>query len=50
MGRELPFFNHSVRIVGKAQRFDELREGMQVGFDTSRTSQGLQVTVLQVEG
>ena len=48
-GRELPFFNASVRIMGKARRFDDLREGMRVGFDTGRTSQGLQITVLQVE-
>jgi hypothetical protein len=48
-GRELPFTFRHVTRVGGVRRFDELREGMSVGFDVGWTSKGLVVTVLQTE-
>jgi hypothetical protein len=48
-GRELPFTFRHVTMVGNARRFDELREGMSVGFDVGWTSKGLVVTVLQTD-
>jgi hypothetical protein len=47
-GREIPFAAPHVVIGGAVHRFDELREGMRVGFDVSWTSRGLRVTVLDV--
>lgn len=48
-GREIPFTFMHVTMVGHARRFDDLREGMAVGFDVGWTSKGLVVTVLQTE-
>ena len=47
-GREIPFASAHVIIRGAADRFDQLREGMRVGFDVGWTSHGLRVTLLQV--
>lgn len=47
-GREIPFAAAHVVVTGGAQRFDELREGMRVGFDVGWTSKGLRVTTLHV--
>ncbi len=47
-GREIPFAALHVVICGSVHRFDDLREGMRVGFDVSWTSHGLRVTVLNV--
>jgi hypothetical protein len=46
-GREIPFTFIHVTMVGDARRFEDLREGMHVGFDVGWTSKGLVVTVLQ---
>jgi hypothetical protein len=46
-GREIPFTFRHVIMVGHARRFEELREGMSVGFDVGWTSKGLVVTVLR---
>jgi|MudIll2142460700_1097286.scaffolds.fasta_scaffold432237_2 hypothetical protein len=46
-GREIPFTFAHVVMVGPLRRFEELREGMPVGFDVSWTSRGLCVTVLR---
>jgi hypothetical protein len=45
-GREIPFEFLHVSMVGPLRRYDDLREGMQVGFDVGWTSSGLRVTVL----
>lgn len=47
-GREIPFAAIHVVIGGSVQRFDQLREGMRVGFDVSWTSRGLRISVLDV--
>jgi hypothetical protein len=46
-GREIAFVWLHVQKVGRLRHFDELREGMSVGFDVGWTSRGLRVTVLQ---
>jgi len=45
-GREVPFASAHVVLTGSVRRFEELREGMAVGFDVGWTSKGLRVTVL----
>jgi hypothetical protein len=45
-GREIPFAAAHVIVTGPVARFDDLREGMAVGFDVGWTSKGLRVTVL----
>ncbi len=45
-GREVPFEFRHVVMRGPFRRFDDLREGMSVGFDVGWTSSGLRVTVL----
>jgi len=47
-GREIPFAAAHVSVGGCVERFDQLREGMRVGFDVGWTSHGLRVTVLRV--
>lgn len=49
-GREIPFVAAHVVVTGSAERFDDLREGMRVGFDVGWTARGLRVTLLQVRG
>lgn len=48
-GREVPFSDGHVLLIGLTRRFEDLREGMPVGFDVGWTSGGLRVTVLQTE-
>lgn len=48
-GREIPFAAAHVVLVGPLRHFEELREGMTVGFDVGWTSRGLRVTVLRAE-
>jgi hypothetical protein len=47
-GREYRFNAALVDIRGPIPRIDGLREGMSVGFDLSRTTQGTQVSVIKV--
>jgi hypothetical protein len=46
-GREIPFAQAHVLLVGPINRFEDLREGMPVGFDVGWTAKGLRVTVLR---
>lgn len=46
-GREIPFEFLHVSMIGPLRSFDDLREGMAVGFDVGWTSAGLRVTVLR---
>lgn len=46
-GREIPFAAVHVIITGVVRRFEDLHEGMAVGFDVGWTSKGLRVTVLR---
>ena len=45
-GREIPFAAAHVLLTGVVRRFEDLREGMSVGFDVGWTSKGLRVTTL----
>lgn len=45
-GREIPFAFMHVIMVGGIRRFEDLHEGMLVGFDVGWTSHGLRVTVI----
>ena len=45
-GREIPFAAVHVILTGSIARFEDLREGMRIGFDVGWTSKGLRVTVL----
>ena len=47
-GRNIPFFFAHVTMVGPRRRFDDLREGLEVGFDVSWTSKGLRVSVIRI--
>jgi hypothetical protein len=47
-GREIPFAAVHVIVTGAVRRFEDLREGMAVGFDVGWTSKGLRVTVLHI--
>ena len=47
-GRDIPFTFMFVTMVGSHQRFDDLREGMTVGYDVSWTSKGLRVSVIRI--
>jgi cold shock CspA family protein len=47
-GREIPFTFAHVTMVGTHRRFEDLREGMEVGFDVSWTSRGLRVSVIRI--
>jgi hypothetical protein len=49
-GREVPFAAAHVVFTGPIRRFEDLREGMSVGFDVGWTSKGLRVTVLRAGG
>ena len=45
-GREIPFAFLHVVMVGSLRRYEDLREGMAIGFDVGWTSKGLRVTVI----
>ena len=47
-GRNIPFIFIHVNMVGPHRRFDDLREGLEVGYDVSWTSKGLRVSVIRV--
>jgi hypothetical protein len=47
-GREIAFVWLHVEKLGGVRHFEDLREGMSVGFDVGWTSRGLRVTALQV--
>ncbi len=47
-GRNIPFVFAHVTMVGARRRFDDLREGLEVGFDVSWTSKGLRVSVIRM--
>lgn len=49
-GREIRFEFLHLTMVGPLRRFEDLREGMPVGFDVGWTSKGLRVTVLRAGG
>jgi hypothetical protein len=47
-GRDIPFTFAQVTMVGPHQRFEDLREGLDVGYDVSWTSHGLRVSVIRI--
>lgn len=47
-GRDVPFTFGHVTMLGPLRRFDDLREGMAVGYDVSWTSKGLRVSVIRI--
>jgi hypothetical protein len=49
-GREIPFEFLHVSMVGPLRLYEDLREGMPVGFDVGWTSKGLRVTVIRAGG
>jgi hypothetical protein len=49
-GREIRFEFLHLTMVGPLRRFEDLREGMAVGFDVGWTSKGLRVTVMRAGG
>lgn len=46
-GREIAFVWLHVEKLGRIRHFEDLREGMPVGFDVGWTSKGLRVTTLR---
>ena len=46
-GREIPFTLIHVTLLGGLHRFEDLREGMPIGYDVGWTSRGLRVTVIR---
>lgn len=49
-GREIPFSAAEVTLLGGLQRFEDLREGMPIGYDVGRSSRGLRVTAICPRG
>ncbi len=47
-GRNIPFMFMHVTMVGPHQRFEDLHEGQEVGYDVSWTSRGLRVSVIRI--
>jgi hypothetical protein len=47
-GRELPFVDRDVQLIGAEDGFASLRVGLVVGFDLGRTSSGLCATTIRV--
>jgi len=47
-GREIPFRFMHVTMIGSYRRFDDLREGLEIGYDVSWTSSGLRVSVIRI--
>lgn len=47
-GREIPFVFAYVTMLGSHRRFDDLYEGLEVGYDVSWTSRGLRVSVIRI--
>ncbi len=46
-GREVPFHFLHVTPLGGLRHFEDLRQGMRVGYDVGWTARGLRVTVLR---
>lgn len=49
-GREIPFVFQHVVMRGDRRRFDDLREGLTVGYDVSWTARGLRVSTIWIPG
>lgn len=47
-GRDIPFVFLHVTMVGPHRRFEDLREGLKVGYDVSWTSHGLWVCMIRI--
>jgi cold shock CspA family protein len=47
-GKEIAFKFLHVTMVGTHRRFEDLREGLEVGYDVSWTSKGLRVSVIRI--
>ena len=47
-GREVPFAERDLTLVGATRGFASLRPGLTVGFDLGRTSRGLCVSLIRV--
>jgi hypothetical protein len=47
-GREIPFTFAHVTMVGVHRRFEELHEGMEVGYDLGWTAKGLRVHAIWI--
>jgi hypothetical protein len=45
-GREIPFTFAHVTMAGTRRRFQDLREGLQVGYDLGWTSKGVRVHLI----
>ncbi len=47
-GKEIPFdFAHALLLAEGSRGWDDLREGMEVGYDVGWTSHGLRVTLIK---
>jgi hypothetical protein len=47
-GREIPFVFAHTTMLGPHRHFDDLYEGLRVGYDVSWTSKGLRVSVIRI--
>ncbi|HVO27501.1 MAG TPA: hypothetical protein VMW56_28140 [Candidatus Margulisiibacteriota bacterium] len=47
-GRNIAFMFMHVTMVGPHRRFEDLREGQEVGYDVSWTSKGLRISVIRI--
>jgi hypothetical protein len=47
-GRNVPFMFTFLTMLGPHRSFDDLREGLEVGYDVSWTSKGLRVSVIRI--
>ena len=47
-GRNIPFIFMHVTMLGPHHRFEDLREGLEIGYDVSWTSKGLRVSVIRI--
>jgi len=47
-GREIPFVFQHVDMRGSKRRFEDLRDGLTVGYDVSWTSRGLRVSAIWI--
>lgn len=47
-GRDIPFVFQHVTMKGGGRQFDDLREGLIVGYDVSWTARGLRVSTIWI--
>jgi hypothetical protein len=47
-GRQIPFYFAHLTMLGPRRHFDDLREGVEVGYDVSWTSKGLRVSIIRI--